>query len=171
MERTMPSKPRTRALKRERVNPVTIAPSEKKAPVDLMSLFRNPTSVIEVMDPRFEEDVDTGIRIEVSSRYSEEGIKVIEEYREKVRLAKDAGTDEPPVDDAVLEQLVVVTKRWWHEGETTDGIYLTPGELLACTPENKRTVFADYGWRWLRNLVLIRCAREANFFGKRPKTD
>lgn len=161
---------RTRTSKRETAEPIQVVP-EQKPPVDLMSLFRNPTAIIEVADPRHDDFVDTGIRIEVSSLYSDEALKVMDDYRDRVRLAKEEGADEPPVDDALLEQLITVTKRWWHEGETTDGIYLTPGELLPCTPENKRKIFTDDGWRWLRNLVLIKYTGQANFFGKRPKTD
>jgi hypothetical protein len=163
MERTMRARPK--ALKKKNVAPIEIDQA-KRPPVDLVSLFRNPTAIIEVPDPRYEDFVDSGIRIEVSSKFSDEALKVMEDYRNRVRLA-----DEPPVDEALLDQLVSVTKRWWHAGETTDGIYLTPGELLACTPENKRMVFTDPGWRWLRNFVLIKYTGEANFFGKRPKTD
>lgn len=161
--------PRTKPLKKEKTKAEPIA-AEKKPPVYLASIYRNSTVVIDVPDPRFEEFIDTGIRIEVSSRYSDEAMKAMEDYRERVRLAKDAGEDEPPIDEVILDQLVLVTKRWWHADETTDGLYLTPGELLACTDENKRKVFSDDGWRWLRNLVLVTYMREANFFGKRPKT-
>jgi hypothetical protein len=170
--------PRTRALPKKKAAPIAAASSngnghapEKKPPVYLASLYRNSTVVIDVPDPRFEEFIDSGIRLEVSSRYSDEAMKAMEEYRERVRLAKDAGEDEPPIDEVILDQLVLVTKRWWHADETTDGLYLTPGELLACTDENKRKVFSDDGWRWLRNLVLVTYMREANFFGRRPKTD
>lgn len=160
--------PRPKALKQPTTDAVA---AEKPKPIYLASLYRNPTTIIEVADPRQEEVVDTGIRLEVSSRYSDEAMKAMEDYRERVRIAKDAGEDEPPIDDVILAQLVTVTKRWWHDGETADGLYVTADELLACTEENKKRVFTDEGWRWLRNLVLVTYMREANFFGKRPKTD
>jgi hypothetical protein len=165
MERTMP---RTSTAKKTK--PPVEAPAEKKAPTDLSSLFQNPTAILTVPDPRFDKFVDSGLRIEVSSLYSDDALKAMEEYREKVKLAKANETDPPVLEDAILNQLVSVTKRWWHEGETTDGIYIRPGELVPCTPEHKRTVFTTDGWRWLRDFVLVGYTEQANFFGERPKT-
>lgn len=159
----------TRTKPVKKATPLKLEPAEKKPPIDLAALYRNPTVTVEVPDPRQEAFVDTGIRLEVSSRYSDEAMKAMEDFRERARVAKEAGEDEPPIDEVILDQLVTVTKRWWHEGETADGLYYN-GELLACTPENTRMVFSDDGWRWLRNLVLVTYMREANFFGKRPKT-
>jgi hypothetical protein len=168
MERTMP---RTARKKQEPVVESSngTAPEPKKGPIDLSQLFQNPTAILTVPDPRSDKFVDSGIRIEVSSLYSDDALKAMEEYREKVKIAKANETDPPVLEDAILNQLVSVTKRWWHEGEPTEGLFCN-GELLACTPEHKRRVFTSDGWRWLRDFVLVGYTEQANFFGERPKT-
>lgn len=161
--------PRTRALKKQNdVTPITVA--EKKPPTDLAALFRNPTAILEIPDPRFKEYVDSGIRIEISSFKSQEAMEVFQEYHEKLRLVTDEEEKEPLLNETLIKQLVTVTKRWWHEGETTDGIYIRPGELLACTADNKRMVYTTDGWDWLVGFVADRFLKEASFFGERPKT-
>lgn len=160
---------RTRPVRKPKgVAPVQ--PVEKRPPVDLAALFRNPTAILEIPDPRADREfVDSGIRIEISSFKSQEALEVFQEFHEKLKLVKDEDEKQPLLSETLVRQLVAVTKRWWHDGETTDGLYYN-GALLACTPENKRMVYESDGWDWLAGFVANRFLKEANFFGERPKT-
>lgn len=164
--------PRTKALRKPKpVTPVAAngSPPERKPPVDLAAMFRRQTAVLSIPDFRFDDRPDSGIRIEVASFRSEESLRVFQEYRDKAQQA-EGDEREKLVTEGVLTQLVTVTKRWWHDGETTDGIYIRPGELLACTDENKRMVYATDGWQHIRDFVIAGFMEEANFFGAPPRT-
>jgi hypothetical protein len=58
-----------------------------------------------------------------------------QEYHEKLRLVTDEDEKEPKLNETLIKQLVTVTKRWWHEGETTDVIYIRP--TASCSPARR----------------------------------
>jgi hypothetical protein len=144
--------------------------AEKKPPIDLATMFRRKTAVLQVPDYREDDLPDTGLRIEVLSFKSEEAEQILREYHDKLKeLEGDEEARQPVLTEAMLAQLDKLTLRWWHEGEETEGL-LFDGEFLPCTSERKRMVYTMEGWEWLRNFVIVGFMRERNFFGKRPKT-
>jgi hypothetical protein len=168
MERTMP---RTRTAPKPRPKPHTNGTTpEKKPPIDLATMFRRKTAVLQVPDYREDDLPDTGLRIEVLSFKSEEAEAILREYHDKLKEVEgDDEARQPVLTEAMLAQLDRLTVRWWHEGEDSEGLFFD-GAFLPCTSENKRMVYTMEGWEWLRNFVVVGFMRERNFFGARPKT-
>lgn len=116
--------------------------------VDLADLFANETAVVSIYDPRDEylkpEDRrDTGFRVEIAPLWSPEAREVAQKNRDRIRLVDgEVDADDQGFKDSLLEQLIVVTKRWWHIDAPDQPITLH-GEALECTPENKRAVYTN----------------------------
>ena len=69
-------------------------------------------------------------------------------------------TDEEQEAEA-LDILAACTKSW-RTGENNE-IEVTPGEFLACTPENAKRLYADVGFSWLREQVDREIGDRTNF--------
>lgn len=140
---------------------------------DLSELFANRSAVITIYDPRDRNLVvkrDTGFRWEIAPVWSPEAEAVKAQYRDKIRRV-DGRIDltDPTFDESVREQIIRVTKRFWQEPDSPDGIVLD-GELLTPTPENARTILTHPDLWWLFEDVQAAYLERERFFGARPKT-
>lgn len=163
--------PRTKPVRsRPRMQPVPKTPEQTE---DLAQLFESKTRVLEIPDPRViaRKPVASKFRIEISSLRSERAREAVVRHREMLTL-RDGAIDEndPALDDFLREQVVACTTRWWQTDRSEDGLLLN-GEVLACTPENVRTVYQTPELAWLYRYVHENVFNTADFFGKRPKTD
>ncbi len=142
--------------------------------VDLAELFENETAIVSLPDPRDvfrKEKRDSGFRVEIGPLWSPEAQEIGRERRDGIRKLPDGSVDtsDPAFDETILEQVIAVTKRWWKEGESPDGITLR-GEFLAPTPENVRKVYTHPRLRWIYTEVKDVYLDRSRFFGERPKT-
>lgn len=140
---------------------------------DLAELFAQKTTVLTIYDPRDADKVvkrDTGFRFEVAPIWSPEAQQVVEEYYDQLRKV-DGKVDQadPKLAEAVLEQIVRITKRFWQEPDSPAGIILH-GELLTPSPENARKLYTTPDLEWLYEDVIEGCRKRDLFFGARPKT-
>lgn len=167
--------PRTRKPAPRRTTAVT--PLVQSAPrsdvTDLAQLFANRTAVITIYDPRDEYRTvkrDTGFRWEIAPVWSPEAQEIQEKYRDRIRRV-DGKVDltDPVLDESVREQIVRVTKRFWQEPDSLDGILLD-GELLTPTAENARKILTHPDLWWLAEAMQEAYLKRSNFFGARPKS-
>jgi hypothetical protein len=140
---------------------------------DLAELFANKTAVITIWDPRDEYSVvkrDTGFRWEIAPVWSREAQDVVEKYRDQLRRV-DGKVDltDPKLEESLREQIVAVTKRFWQEPDSLDGIVLE-GELLRPSPENAQKILTHPDLWWLAQDVQAAYLERGLFFGARPKT-
>lgn len=141
---------------------------------DLSELFAQKTAVITIYDPRDDGlpvRRDTGYRFEVAPRWSPEAQEIIERYSDQLKRTDDGKIDatDPKLAEVVLEQVVVLTKRFWQEPDSPDGIILE-GELLTPSPENTRTLLKHDALDWLFADLIDAIRDRGRFFGARPKT-
>lgn len=141
---------------------------------DLAELFAKKTTVITIYDPRDDDKPvkrDTGYRFEIAPRWSPEAQQVIDDYRDQLRRLDSGEVDrsDPKLNEAVLEQIVAITKRFWQEPDSPKGIILD-GELLTPSAENARKLYSHPELQWLFEDVVIAYADRDRFFGERPKT-
>lgn len=130
-----------------------------KTPFDLASRFAAPTAVVEVYDPAdLGAKRDTGIRVEISSVYSDEA---------RAAAASLQNVEGADWNAALFEQSVAITRRWWDENGPADAIVID-GEDVAATPENVRRVFTDPRTAWLQKQVQAAYLDLSRFFPK-PK--
>lgn len=167
--------PRTRKPAPRRTTAVT--PLVQSAPrsdvTDLAQLFANRTAVITIYDPRDEFKKvkrDTGFRWEIAPVWSPEAQAVVEQYRDQLRRV-DGKLDltDPKLDESLREQIIAVTKGFWQEPDSPDGITLD-GELLTPTAENARRILTHPDLWWLAQDVQAAYLERGSFFGARPKS-
>lgn len=140
---------------------------------DLTELFENETTVVTIYDSRdrfAKVRRDTGLRVEIGPFWSEDAQEIALERRDGIRKRPDGSvdTDDPAFDESVFEQIVRVTKRWWKEPDSPEGIRLN-GELLPCTPENVRMIYAHPKLRSVYAQVRAAYLETERFFGAAPK--
>jgi hypothetical protein len=174
MESTMP---RTKAVKPTKARPEaqngngTTPRSEIR---DLSELRARKTTVVVIYDPRdADQEVkrDTGYRFEIAPRWSPDAQKILDDYREQVRRLENGDVDrtDPKIAEGLLEQIVAVTRRFWHEPDSPDGIVLD-GVLLTPSPENARKIFANEDFAWLYEDIIVAWTERGRFFGAPSKT-
>lgn len=137
-----------------RTRQLHIAP---KTPFDLASRFAAPTAVVSVYDPADPAaKLDTGLRVEISSVYSDES---------RAAVAAMQDTEGADWNTALFEQTVAITRRWWDENGPADAMVID-GEEVAATPENVRRVFTDPRTAWLQKQVQAAYLDLSRFFPK-----
>lgn len=140
---------------------------------DLAELFANKTAVITIWDPRdefAEVKRDTGYRWEIAPVWSAEAQEVVEKYQNQIRRVNGkVDFTDPTLATSLLEQIIAVTKRFWQEPDSPDGIILD-GELLTPSPANARKLLTHPELQWLYHDVLQVYVERGSFFGRRPKT-
>ena len=141
---------------------------------DLSELFAQKTATITIYDPRDADKPvkrDTGYRFEIAPRWSPEAQKVVDDYRDQLRRLESGEVDrtDPKLEEAIVEQLVAVTKRFWQEPDSPTGI-LCDGELLTPSPENARKLYTHPDLTWLFEDVVVAWSNRNLFFGEQPKT-
>lgn len=141
---------------------------------DITELFENETTVVTVYDTRDrfgKVKRDTGLRFEIGPFWSPEAQEIAQERRDRIRKLPDGkvDTDDPEFEASVFEQMIRVTKRWWKEPDSPDGIRLN-GELLPCTEENVRMIYAHPRLRGVYEQVRSAYLDTERFFGKPSKT-
>jgi hypothetical protein len=102
--------------------------------------------------------------------WSREAQDVVEKYRDQLRRV-DGKVDltDPKLEESLREQIVAVTKRFWQEPDSLDGIVLE-GELLRPSPENAQKILTHPDLWWLAQDVQAAYLERGLFFGARPKT-
>jgi hypothetical protein len=148
------------------------APAPRSGVKDLSELFANRTAVITIYDPRDEYLTvkrDTGFRFELAPVWSPEAQKVVDEYRDKIRRI-DGKIDQadPKLAESVLNQIITVTKRFWQEPDSPDGIILD-GVLLTPSPENARKIYTHPDLWWLYEDLQVAYMERGRFFGSGSK--
>jgi hypothetical protein len=149
-------------------------PPLRSGVTDLAELFAKKTTILAIDDPR---DVgkpvrrDTGYRFEIAPRWSPEAQQVVDDYRDQIRRLENGAIDrtDPKLQDALVDQLVAVTKRFWQEPDSPNGIILE-GELLTPSAENTRKLITHPALEWLLEALILGYTNRDLFFGARPKT-
>jgi hypothetical protein len=146
----------------------------KSGVTDLSELFARKTAVVTIYDPRDDgkaERRDTGYRFEIAPRWSPEAQKAVDDFRDQLRRLESGEVDraDPKLEEALREQIVAVTKRFWQEPDSPDGIILE-GELLTPSPENARKLYTHPDLWWLYEDVVSAYVERDRFFGAGPKT-
>ena len=140
--------------------------------IDLADLFASETAVIEITDPRDVGKVkrDTGMRVEVSSVFTPEAKAAAVAHRDKLTLVDGkVDTHDPAFIENLLEQVIAVTRRWWAEPDSPDGL-LIAGETVPCAPEHVRRLYTDPRTEWFYHQVRDGYLEIARFFGVPRKT-
>jgi hypothetical protein len=136
---------------------------EPRKAFDLASRYRRDTIVVEIPDPV--DGHDTGLRIEIGSMQSPEAQAAREAVRATLTIVDNEVTvSESDADRSLLEQTIAVTKRWWAEPDSPDGIVID-GVVVPCTPDTVRSVYTDPRTSWVQTFVLSRYLDVSRFFG------
>lgn len=137
-------------------------PAAKAKPFDLATRFAADTAVVTIHDPAdLSAQRDTGLRVEISSLYSDAARQAAQAAVAKL----PDGADAAQVDftESLFEQVVAVTKRWWDTHGAPDAL-LIAGELVPCTPEHVRRVYRDPRTAWLYTQVRTAYLDLGRFF-------
>jgi hypothetical protein len=130
---------------------------------DLSSRYRRDTAVVNILDPV--DRTDTGMRIEIGSPQSAEAQAAREQFRSTLTIVgDDVQVSAEDAQASLLAQLVAVTKRWWAEPDSPDGLVIG-GEIVACTPDAIRSLYSDPRTSWIYDDVLGGYLNAGSFFG------
>jgi hypothetical protein len=130
---------------------------------DLCTRFRKETAIVTILDPV--DGTDTGMRVEIGSPQSSDAQAIRETFKGSLSVTGETVTmDADVAGQSAKEQVIAVTRRWWAEPDSPDGLVID-GHVVACTPDAVRSLYTDPRTSWVYDQVLTAYVGVEGFFG------